>query len=91
MELYNKALRLQAEEKYDDSIELLQKLLEENIPVLEDNGGLPKSMQTLKFSCHTNIGNIKLKLEKVGEALETFLLVSWNHILRKSTIFVLFV
>lgn len=75
MELYNRALRLQAEENYDDSKNLLQKILEENIPLLEDNGGLPKSMQTLKFSCYTNIGNINLKLNNVSEALETFLLV----------------
>lgn len=81
MELYNKALRLQAEEKYNDSKELLQKILEENIPLLEDNGGLPKSMQTLRFSCHNNIGNICLKLNDISGALETFLLVSKLKIL----------
>lgn len=55
---------------------MLQKLLDENIPLLEDNGGLPKSMQTLKFSCHINIGNIYLKSDNVSEALDTFLVVS---------------
>lgn len=75
MELYNRALRLQAEEKYEEAKVLLNQILEENIPLLEDNGGLPKSMQTIKFSCHINIGNIDLKLNKVSEALETFLLV----------------
>lgn len=75
LELYNQALRVQADEKYNESKELLQKLLAVNIPLLEDNGGLPKSMQTLKFSCYVNIGNINLKLKRVDDALETFLLV----------------
>nr|CAI5861584.1 unnamed protein product [Callosobruchus analis] len=75
LELYNKALRLQTKGEYDESEAILLKLIEENIPQLENNGGLPKSMSTLKYSCHVNIGNIYLKQDKVSDALEKFLLV----------------
>lgn len=76
LELYNKALRLQAQEVFTEAESILLKLIDENIPLLENNGGLPKSMSNLKYSCHVNIGNIYLKLNRVNDALERFLLVS---------------
>ncbi|XP_050504043.1 calcineurin-binding protein cabin-1 isoform X3 [Diabrotica virgifera virgifera] len=76
LELYNKALCLQNEKDFSEAESVLSKLIEENIPLLENNGGLPKSMSNLKYSCHMNIGNIYLKLNRVNEALEKYLLAS---------------
>ncbi|XP_072399616.1 uncharacterized protein [Diabrotica undecimpunctata] len=76
LELYNKALCLQNERGFSEAESILSKLIEENIPLLENNGGLPKSMSNLKYSCHMNIGNIYLKLNRVNEALEKYLLAS---------------
>lgn len=75
LELYNKALRLQGTGEYSDSESILLKLIEENIPLLENNGGLPKSMSTLKYSCFVNLGNVYLKENKVNKALESYLTV----------------
>lgn len=83
MELYNKALRLQIEEKYEESEKILSLIIEENIPLLENNGGLPKSMSTLKYSCNVNIGNVLLKQNKVNEALEKYLEVSYTNMFIK--------
>lgn len=74
--MYNNALRFQATDKLDEANEILKKLLEENIPQLEIQGGLPKTMSTLKYSCHINIGNIARQRGNTEEALESFLLVS---------------
>ncbi|KAJ8969411.1 hypothetical protein NQ317_010319 [Molorchus minor] len=73
LELYNKALRLQTQENYSEAEEILLKLTNENIPLLENNGGLPKSMSTLKYSCFMNLGNIYIKGNKVNKALEKYL------------------
>ncbi|KAJ8933156.1 hypothetical protein NQ314_014183 [Rhamnusium bicolor] len=72
LELYNKALRLQAKGEHSESESILLKLIEENIPLLENNGGLPKSMSTLKYSCFVNLGNIYLKENKVIDALDKY-------------------
>ncbi|CAG9860246.1 unnamed protein product [Phyllotreta striolata] len=76
LELYNKALHLQAQEVFSQAESILLKLIDENIPLLENNGGLPKSMSNLKYSCHVNIGNIYLKLNRINDALERYLLAS---------------
>ncbi|KAJ8947584.1 hypothetical protein NQ318_010096 [Aromia moschata] len=70
-----KALRLLALEG-SQAESILLKLVDENIPLLENNGGLPKSMSTLKYSCFVNLGNIYLKENKVNEALEKYLTAS---------------
>ncbi|KAL1517234.1 hypothetical protein ABEB36_001024 [Hypothenemus hampei] len=72
LELYNKALRALAQKNYDESATILSRLVEENIPQLENNGGLPKSMSTLKYSCLVNLGNIHLKQDNINNALECF-------------------
>ncbi|CAH1130403.1 unnamed protein product [Ceutorhynchus assimilis] len=72
LELYNNALRAQAQKDYEKSASTLVQLLEENIPLLENNGGLPKSMSTLKYSCHVNLGDIYLKQDNPNKALESF-------------------
>ncbi|XP_056640755.1 calcineurin-binding protein cabin-1-like isoform X2 [Diorhabda sublineata] len=76
LELYNKALHLQSEGVYTEAESILSKLIDENIPLLENNGGLPKSMSNLKYSCHINMGNIYLKLDRVNDALEKYLFAS---------------
>lgn len=76
MELYNKALRLQGKGELSESESILLKLIGENIPLLENNGGLPKSMSTLKYSCFVNLGNIYLKDDKVNKALESYIMVN---------------
>lgn len=76
LELYNKALHLQTEGVYSEAESILGKLIDENIPLLENNGGLPKSMSNLKYSCHVNMGNIYLNLDRVNDALKKYLLAS---------------
>lgn len=75
LEQYNKALRLQSEANYNEAEEILSSLLEENIPQLESEGGLPSSMSTLKYSCYFNIGNINIKKGEINKALDNYLLV----------------
>ncbi|XP_066152387.1 calcineurin-binding protein cabin-1-like isoform X2 [Euwallacea fornicatus] len=72
LELYNNALRALAQKNFEKSAISLKLLLEENIPQLENNGGLPKSMSTLKYSCYVNLGNIYLSQENINEALDCF-------------------
>ena len=73
LELYNKALRLQSIENVAEAEEILLNLLNENIPQLENNGGLPSSMSTLKYSCCVNIGNVYVKKGDIDNALEYYL------------------
>ncbi|EFA00717.1 hypothetical protein TcasGA2_TC003597 [Tribolium castaneum] len=73
LELYNKALRLQSTEDYSEAEEILLNLINENIPQLENHGGLPSSMSTLKYSCYVNIGNIYLKKGNPDNALDHYL------------------
>ncbi|KAG5899799.1 hypothetical protein JTB14_006132 [Gonioctena quinquepunctata] len=89
LELYNKSLRIQREDKWSESESILLKLIEENIPLLENNGGLPKSMSNFKYSCYVNLGNVYLKLDRVNDALDRYMLASeldstdvtlWNKI-----------
>ncbi|XP_076263012.1 calcineurin-binding protein cabin-1-like isoform X2 [Rhynchophorus ferrugineus] len=70
LEHYNKALRAIASKSYVESEDTLRQLIEKNIPELENNGGLPKSMSTLKYSCYVNLGNIHLKQNNTFKALE---------------------
>lgn len=79
LELYNKALRLQSNEEYLEAEEILLNLIKENIPQLENHGGLPSSMSTLKYSCFVNIGNIYLKKGDADNALDNYLNVI-NHL-----------
>lgn len=81
LELYNNALRAQAHKEYDKSADILTQLLRENISQLENNGGLPKSMSTLKYSCHVNLGNIYLNQGNINQALESFTSVSFKILL----------
>ncbi|CAH0547224.1 unnamed protein product [Brassicogethes aeneus] len=76
LELYNKSLRFQKINNIKGSEAILLKLIEENIPLLENNGGLPKSMSTLKFSCYLNLGHVYLKQENTSKALENYLTAS---------------
>ncbi|XP_030756514.1 calcineurin-binding protein cabin-1-like isoform X2 [Sitophilus oryzae] len=76
LEYYNKALRSIAEKNYAVSEQILKELIEENIPKLENNGGLPKSMSTLKYSCYVNLGNTYLSRNNISRALETYTLAS---------------
>ncbi|XP_049819856.1 calcineurin-binding protein cabin-1-like isoform X2 [Aethina tumida] len=76
LELYNKSLRLRKAGDLQESESILIKLIEENIPLLENNGGLPKSMSTLKYSCYLNLGDIYLNKENIAKALEQYLTAS---------------
>ncbi|XP_060519435.1 calcineurin-binding protein cabin-1-like isoform X2 [Cylas formicarius] len=76
LELYNKALRAQANKNCSESVEILNGLVSENIPLLENNGGLPKSMASLKFSCYLNLGNNFLHSNDINKALENYLVAS---------------
>lgn len=73
--MYNKALRLQSCGELLAAEDILQTLVEENIPQLEQ-GGLPKTMSTIKYSCYVNLGAIALKKQKLNVALENYLIVS---------------
>lgn len=76
MDLYNKALRLQCNNDLNEAEVIVKQLINENIPQLENEGGLPKTMSTLKFSCYTNLGSIAMKKGETQNALESYLLVS---------------
>lgn len=64
---------MQFEKNYDEAEKLLKSLLEEDIPGIEQKGGLPKTMSTFKYSCYLNLGHIFLSQEKKQEALDNYL------------------
>ncbi|XP_031357687.1 calcineurin-binding protein cabin-1-like isoform X2 [Photinus pyralis] len=72
LDLYNSALRLQCNKNYEEAEALLNQLLQENIPQLESQGGLPKTMSTLKYSCYTNLGNISKERNNLDSALTNY-------------------
>ncbi|XP_017772871.1 PREDICTED: calcineurin-binding protein cabin-1-like [Nicrophorus vespilloides] len=76
IDLYNEALRLQCNNNVEKSLENLKKLLDYNIPQLESQGGLPKTMSNIKYSCRINIASIYLQLGDKANALENFLIAS---------------
>lgn len=78
--MYNKALKLLSDGNLIKSEELLTKLINENIPQLESQGGLPKTMSTIKYSCYINLGRISLERNEVKDALENYLVVSCCNI-----------
>lgn len=73
--MYNKALRLQSCGELLAAEDILQTLIEDNIPQLELQGGLPKTMSTMKYSCYTNLGCIAIKKQDLDNALEYYLIV----------------
>ncbi|XP_022907944.2 calcineurin-binding protein cabin-1-like isoform X2 [Onthophagus taurus] len=73
LDMYNKALRIQSCGDYIAAEDILQTLLNENIPQLEIQGGLPKTMSTIKYSCYVNLGAIAIKQKKLSEALKNYL------------------
>lgn len=74
--MYNEALKSLSEGSLVKSEEMLTKLIDENIPQLESQGGLPKTMSTIKYSCYINLGRILLEKNEVKDALENYLIVS---------------
>ncbi|KAK5640159.1 hypothetical protein RI129_010970 [Pyrocoelia pectoralis] len=72
LDLYNTALRLQYNKKYEEAEGLLNQLLQDNIPQLESQGGLPKTMSTLKYSCYMNLGNISKEKNNLESALTNY-------------------
>lgn len=56
--------------------QIVKQLVNDNIPQLETEGGLPKTMSTLKFSCLTNLGSIAMKKGETQAALDHYLLAS---------------
>ncbi|KAF5297375.1 hypothetical protein FQR65_LT01305 [Abscondita terminalis] len=72
VDIYNSALRLQYSKKYEEAEALLQQLLEDNIPQLESQGGLPKTMSTLKYSCFLNLGHIAKEKNDFEVALKNY-------------------
>lgn len=89
MDLYNKALRLQCNKEFDEAEAIIRQLIKENIPQLEAEGGLPKTMSTLKFSCYTNLGSISMKKGEIKDSLENYLLVCLRHIFIYLFIFII--
>lgn len=73
MDIYNNALRFQALNQISDAEALLRQLINENIPQLENEGGLPKTMSTIKYSCYVNLGNIAIQKNNSIEALDNYL------------------
>ncbi|KAF5296187.1 hypothetical protein FQA39_LY12641 [Lamprigera yunnana] len=76
LDIYNVALRLQYSGKYEEARALFQQLLHDNIPQLESQGGLPKTMSTLKYSCYVNLGNISKQNSDNESALAFYLQAS---------------
>ncbi|KRT80855.1 hypothetical protein AMK59_5432, partial [Oryctes borbonicus] len=76
LDMYHKALRLQSCGELLAAEDILQILIEDNIPQLESQGGLPKTMSTIKYSCYVNLGSIALKKQKLQVALDNFLIAS---------------
>lgn len=73
--MYNKALRLQSCGELLAAEDILQTLIEDNIPQLESQGGLPKTMSTIKYSCYVNLGSIALKKQQLKVALDNYIIV----------------
>lgn len=73
LDMYNKALKLLSEGHLVESETILIKLITENIPQLENQGGLPKTMSTIKYSCYINLGRILLEKGEINDALEHYL------------------
>lgn len=73
--MYNKALKLLSKGQLSDSEKILQQLISENIPQLENQGGLPKTMSTIKYSCYINMGRIFSERKNTSDALESYLMV----------------
>ena len=61
---------------FDAAEEVLQILIQDNIPQLESQGGLPKTMSTIKFSSCINLGNIANKRNDLEKALELYISAS---------------
>lgn len=78
--MYNKALKLLSKGQLSDSEKILQELIEENIPQLENQGGLPKTMSTIKYSCYINLGRIFSERGNTKDALENYLMVFFNFV-----------
>lgn len=78
--MYIEALKLLSEGNLAKSQEILTKLLDDNIPQLESQGGLPKTMSTIKYSCNINLGRIALENNEVEHALEKYLIVSIKNL-----------
>ncbi|KAK4873288.1 hypothetical protein RN001_015317 [Aquatica leii] len=76
LDLYNSALRFQYSKKYEEAEVLLQQLLQDNIPQLESQGGLPKTMSTLKYSCYMNLGHIAKEKNDLANALTNYVYAS---------------
>lgn len=74
--MYKNSLKLLTNGQLDESELILKQLINENIPQLESQGGLPKTMSTIKYSCYINIGRIYLERRELENALENFLTVS---------------
>lgn len=83
MQLYNDALRLEGSGEFNKSKELLEQLIHNNIPQLETQGGLPKSMCTLKYACHLNLGHIFYEEKNNIKALEYYTIVSYIQIIQR--------
>lgn len=73
--MYNNALKLLSNGHLLDSEKILQELITENIPQLENQGGLPKTMSTIKYSCYINLGRIFTERGNTADALENYLMV----------------
>ncbi|KAF2890687.1 hypothetical protein ILUMI_15486, partial [Ignelater luminosus] len=73
LDLYNNALRLRCNGDLEESETVLQQILKENIPQLEAQGGLPKTMSTLKYSCYINLGSNAYERDDIKLALDYFL------------------
>lgn len=69
-------MRLRCNGDLEESEAVLQQLLKENIPQLETQGGLPKTMSTLKYSCYVNLGSNANERGDIKLALDYFLTVN---------------
>lgn len=66
-------MKLQCNNELDEAQELLQSLLDDDIPEIEQRGGLPKTMATFKYSCYLNIGKIAVLNGCKQKALDSYL------------------
>lgn len=76
MAKYNKALKLQCSGDSKEAESLLQSLIDVDIPQIENRGGLPKALSSLKYSCVLNIGIINNRLGNKQKALDYFVQAS---------------
>lgn len=76
MAKYNKALKLQCSGDYEEAESLLQSLIDVDTPQIENRGGLPKALSSLKYSCVLNIGTIHNGLGNKQKALDYFVQAS---------------